>query len=325
MILVLIEHDAGEVESTSLQALTFARGLGEPLRGVAFGDGGVQALEAAGGYGIEAGTHVRAEESHAAGAWAHALADLAASTSSAAVVAAGTDRGHEILAHVGARASAPFVANCIAAERDGDAWNLARQRWGGSLLEDARVGGPLTLLTVALHAVAADAAPDAGAVGVDEIEPPFSEDDQRVRKTAFEAMDTGTVSLGDARLVVGGGRGVGSAEGFGDLDALATTLGGTVGVSRAVTSAGWRPHAEQIGQTGERIAPDLYIACGISGASQHMVGCRGAKKLLVINTDPDAPILARADYAVVGDLHQVVPAITAELARRRTDDRHHER
>ena len=110
------------------------------------------------------------------------------------------------------------------------------------------------------------------------------------------------------------------AEGFVDLDALATTLGGTVGVSRAVTSAGWRPHAEQIGQTGERIAPDLYIACGISGASQHMVGCRGAKKLLVINTDADAPILARADYAVVGDLPQVVPAITTEVARRRTDD-----
>ena len=84
-----------------------------------------------------------------------------------------------------------------------------------------------------------------------------------------------------------------------------------------MTSAGWRPHAQQIGQTGERIAPDLYVACGISGASQHMVGCRGVKKLLAINSDPDAPILAKADYAVIGDLHQVVPAITAELARRR--------
>ncbi len=118
--------------------------------------------------------------------------------------------------------------------------------------------------------------------------------------------------------MIGGGRGVGSAEGFASLDALAASLGGTVGVSRAVTSAGWRPHAQQIGQTGERIAPDLYIACGISGASQHMVGCRGAKKLLVINRDPDAPIVARADYAVIADLHQVVPAISAEIERRQS-------
>jgi electron transfer flavoprotein alpha subunit len=130
-----------------------------------------------------------------------------------------------------------------------------------------------------------------------------------------EEPEAGTISLGDARVVVGGGRGVGSAEGFADLDALAAALGGTVGVSRVVTSLGWRPHAQQVGQTGARIAPDLYIACGISGAIQHIVGCKAAKKILVINTDPEAPILAHADYAVIGDLKTVVPAITAELAR----------
>ncbi len=123
------------------------------------------------------------------------------------------------------------------------------------------------------------------------------------------------MSLGDARVVVGGGRGVGSAEGFRSLDELAALLGGAVGVSRAVTSLGWRPHAEQIGQTGTRIAPDLYIACGISGAIQHIVGCRAAKKLLAINTDPEAPILAYADYAVIGDLQKVLPAVT-EMIRR---------
>ena len=123
------------------------------------------------------------------------------------------------------------------------------------------------------------------------------------------------MSLADARVVVGGGRGVGSAEGFRSLDELAALLGGAVGVSRAVTSLGWRPHAEQIGQTGARIAPDLYIACGISGAIQHMVGCKGAKKLLAINTDPQAPILAHADYAVIGDLQKVVPAVTETIRR----------
>src|SRR5690606_344211 len=106
-------------------------------------------------------------------------------------------------------------------------------------------------------------------------------------------------SLSEARLVVGGGRGVGSAEGFTTLQTLADLLDGAVGGSRVVTNLGWRPHADQIGQTGTRIAPDLYIACGISGAIQHMVGCKGAKNVLAINTDRDAPIMSKADYAVI--------------------------
>jgi electron transfer flavoprotein alpha subunit len=114
---------------------------------------------------------------------------------------------------------------------------------------------------------------------------------------------------------VGGGRGLGGPEAFGILDELAGLLGGAVGVSRVATSAGWRPHSQQIGQTGLRIAPDLYIACGISGAIQHIVGCRAAKRILVINKDAEAPIMSRAAYAVIGDLHTVVPAISAEIRR----------
>jgi len=125
----------------------------------------------------------------------------------------------------------------------------------------------------------------------------------------------GRVSLADARVVVGGGRGVGGPEAFAALEELAGLLGGAVGVSRVVTSAGWRPHSEQVGQTGTRIAPDLYIACGISGAIQHIVGCRSAKAILAINTDPDAPIMGRATHAVIGDLHTVIPSINAELRR----------
>jgi electron transfer flavoprotein alpha subunit len=125
------------------------------------------------------------------------------------------------------------------------------------------------------------------------------------------------VSLADARVVVGGGRGVGSAEAFSELEELAGLLGAAVGVSRVVTSQGWRPHSMQVGQTGMRIAPDLYIACGISGATQHMAGCKGAKKLLAINEDGEASIFASADYAVIGDLHEIVPAISAELRKAR--------
>jgi electron transfer flavoprotein alpha subunit len=315
-MIVVVEHDSGALADVSRQALTFARGVGEPLHTVAFGEGASQAIAAAGAYRAVTGTDVRTAGAYAPAAWAQVLADIASTVGGSAVVASGTDRGNELLAHLGAKIDAPFVANCVSAEADGEGWRVSRQRWGGSLLEDARVTGTPALLSVAPYAVADDPG-DASSVEVTSVGLEPSDDDLRARVARVEATEGASVSLGDAKLVVGGGRGVGSAEGFASLDALAAALGGVVGVSRAVTSAGWRPHAEQIGQTGERIAPDLYIACGISGASQHMVGCRGADRLLAINDDEDAPILARSDYAVIGDLHQVVPAIVAELERRR--------
>ena len=125
------------------------------------------------------------------------------------------------------------------------------------------------------------------------------------------------MSLADAKVVVSGGRGAGSTEGFAAIEELAGLLGGAVGCSRAVTIAGWRPHTDQVGQTGTKIAPEIYIPCGISGATQHMAGCKGAKRILAINTDPDAPMIANADYAVIGDLHEVVPAIVAEIRKAR--------
>ena len=125
------------------------------------------------------------------------------------------------------------------------------------------------------------------------------------------------VTLATSPVVVGGGRGVGSPEGFGPLEELAGLLGGVVGCSRAVTNNGWRNHTDQVGQTGTRIAPDLYFACGISGAIQHWVGAMASKKILAINTDAEANMVTKADYAVIGDLHQVIPAISAEIRRRR--------
>jgi electron transfer flavoprotein alpha subunit len=150
---------------------------------------------------------------------------------------------------------------------------------------------------------------------VEDLRPELSDEHFRVRVVRREEPEVGKVLLTDAKVVVGGGRGVGSADGFGALEELASLLGGAVGGSRVVTNLGWRSHADQIGQTGVRIAPQLYIACGISGAIQHMVGCRGAKRILAINTDRHAPMVARADYAVIGDAQEIVPALVAELRR----------
>jgi electron transfer flavoprotein alpha subunit len=126
-----------------------------------------------------------------------------------------------------------------------------------------------------------------------------------------------TGALTSARVVVGAGRGAGSANGFDQVSELAGLLGGALGVSRVVTSLGWRPHHEQVGQTGSRISPDVYIPCGISGAIQHWAGCASSKTILAINTDENAPMMTKATYAVIGDMHEVVPAINAEIRRRR--------
>jgi electron transfer flavoprotein alpha subunit len=166
--------------------------------------------------------------------------------------------------------------------------------------------------------VAAAAADGGGPPDVDAFTPTLDDADLRVR--VAERMSEGTgggVSLADAPVVVSGGRGAGSAEGFAPIEELAALLGGAVGCSRAVTIAGWRPHTDQVGQTGTKIAPEIYIACGISGATQHMAGCRGARRILAINSDPEASIMLHADYAVIGNLHEVLPAVSAAVRKAR--------
>ena len=246
---------------------------------------------------------------------ARATVELAGRLEPSAVVAAGSERGNEVLAHVGALLDLPVAANCVEATM-GDPARVTRLRWGGSLLEEAELHGDVKLMTVAPHVVAAEPAP-VGETSVERFAPELSDADRSIRVSESTQPEASGVSLADAKVVVSGGRGAGSAEGFAIIEELAELLGAAVGCSRAVTMAGWRPHTDQVGQTGTKIAPDLYIACGISGATQHMAGCKGAKAILAINTDADAPILASADYAVIGDLHEIVPAISAELRKAR--------
>jgi electron transfer flavoprotein alpha subunit len=266
-------------------------------------------------FGVASAWVVRAGAGYAPAAWARGLAELAVARAAGAVVAAATDRGGEVLAHLGAITAQPVAAGCVSARfvSPGLA-ELTRHRWGGSLLEDATLEASLALLTVA-DTVPAAPAPAVAEVAAQSFCPDLEPADLQVR--AVESADAGGgASLATARVVVGGGRGVGGPEGFAVLEELAGLLGGTVGVSRVVTSQGWRPHRQQVGQTGTKISPELYLACGISGAIQHMAGCQGAKHIVAVNTDPDAPIIARAEYAVIGDLSQVLPALIAAIRAR---------
>jgi electron transfer flavoprotein alpha subunit len=299
--------------------VTLARSLGDTsVRTVVFGDADQVPAAALADHGVTDVYVIEPDllDGYAPQAWARVLAGLASETGATAVLAAGTDRGNEVLAHLGAMTGLPMAANCTLVTPDGgQTHRLVRHRWAGLLLEEAVMEAPVALFTVATDSVANVSAETCSPIEVHVHKPELAEDDLRVRAVESPA-GTGGVSLATARVVVGGGRGVGGPDGFAPLQELAGLLGGVVGVSRVVTSEGWRPHKQQVGQTGTKITPELYLACGISGAIQHIAGCSGAKHIIAINTDPGAPILTHADYAVIGDLHQVIPALVEALRAR---------
>jgi electron transfer flavoprotein alpha subunit len=316
--LVLVEHTAAGATPLSMEALTFARTIGGPVHALVVGSHPSTVLDQLAEQGVEAVHHPDDPRlgQFAAAAWARVAVQAASASGADAVLAAGSPRGFEVMAHAGAMLDAPVAANCTQV-RTGQPWTATRQIMGGSVLEELTLSGPPHLLTVASHAVVVEPADAPTQPEVRPFTAALRDDDLAAQLVAVEGDAAGGVDLAGAKVVVGGGRGVGGADSFGELIELADQLGGVLGVSRVVTSQGWRPHHEQVGQTGTKIAPDLYVACGISGAIQHMAGCQSAKTILAINTDADAPMVTRADYAVIGDLHAVLPAINAELRRRR--------
>jgi len=317
-LMVVLEHDRGEVPVGSLEALTAGRALaadmGAPMEAVVVGDADLTAV--AGEYGASAVHQVTNAmlSDYGPDAWGEAVAQLARSAAPAAVMAVGTDRGNEVMAQIAARLDLPFVANCLSIE-PGDSWSMTRVQWGGSLLEDSTLTADIKLVSFAHHAVEA-AAGGATTPSVTSFDADLDASLAATVITDRVVLASG-VTLSTAPVVVSGGRGVGSEDAFAPLEELAELLGGRVGCSRAVTNNGWRPHSDQVGQTGTRIAPEIYIACGISGAIQHWVGAMASKNILAINTDSDANMVTKAGYAVIADLHEVVPAISAEIRRRR--------
>lgn len=328
MLLTVLEHDRGAMAEAAREALTFGRGLakslGADIEALLIGSDDPALVAEAGAYGAAAVHTVMNPVLSDFGpeAWGEAVARMVGELTPAAVLAGGSERSNEVMAQAAARLDLPLVSNCTAINPSGadgpgrsGGWSITRIQWGGSLLEDVTLTAALPLVTCGLHAVAAEPLPAPVSPTVTALEIDL---DPALARTVVKdrvVLEAG-VTLPTAPVVVGGGRGVGSAEGFGPLEELAGLLGGRVGCSRAVTNNGWRPHSDQVGQTGTRIAPEVYIASGISGAIQHWVGAMGSKHILAVNTDPDANMVTKADWAVIGDLHEVIPAISAEIRRR---------
>ncbi len=325
MIAVLVETDSTGASLVTLEALTFARSLAErsglgPVHALVVGPVDEPLLAQLADQGV-ALVHQALDErltAYAAAAWAAALAQVVLEVAAAAVLAAGTPLGNEVLAHLATRLDVAMAANVLAVEEVRPLM-VTRQVVGGAALEEMRLEDGVAVFTLAGHACDPESVAEPTTPRVSPFSPTLVASDFRaqVARTEHGVADS-SGALTKARVVVGAGRGAGGPGGFADLLELTELLGGALGVSRVVTSLGWRPHHEQVGQTGSQIAPELYIACGISGAIQHWAGCQNSKTVLAINTDADAPMVTRAHYAVIGDLHEIVPAINAEIRRRQT-------
>lgn len=324
MILVYVETTPDGVNEVSLETVTFARGLaaaggGVPIDAVVVGPAPEGVPAALATYGVRTVHHADGDDfdrfSGAATATVVAAARQAAG--SVVVMAGGTNRGNEVMARVATQLSVAMAANVVSFGGLSP-FVVTRQVVGGAALEEMRLSQRPAVFTVAGHAVEPEAAPEPGAGTLQPLAVVLAPEDLVVRVVSVEHAGTDdSGSLKSARIVVGAGRGAGGPDGFKGVIELADLLGGSLGVSRVVTSLGWRPHHEQVGQTGSRISPEVYIPCGISGAIQHWAGCASSKVILAINTDPEAPMMTKATYAVVGDMHEVVPAINEEIRRRR--------
>lgn len=314
-VLVLVEVEADGISLVSCEALTVGSVLGDELHAFVLGATSQGVLADAADYGV-AVVHEATDPAfarYAAAAWAGALADCVSQVAPSTVIAGGTPKGTEVLAHLAARLDVPMAANVVDITSL-EPLEVERQVAGGAVLERSHLADAPALFTIAGHAFEAARADVRGAAEVEQSAATPDPSDLRAQVTRVEEAAGGDSSgLATARVVVGVGRGAGGEDGFARADALAERLGGVVGVSRVVTSMGWRPHHEQIGQSGTRISPDVYLAFGISGAAQHWAGCSSAKTIIAVNSDSGAPMVTKADYAVIGDMHEVLEALLEEL------------
>lgn len=317
---VFVENSQGQIPAVAQEAIGAARnvaaGLGQPLTGLVMGQDVSGVANGAFDLGVDAVlgaddatlAHFRVE------AVGPLVAQLAGERNPAVLVVGGSTRGRDLAAWVAAELEAGLVPDGIEVKVEDSSVKVTRPVYAGKLLADVHITGGLQVIT--LRSRAFPKAEPTGKSGTPEwVNTAVAEDEINTKVVGFEGKE-GTVSLTDASIIVSGGRGVGGPEGFAPVKELANTLGGALGASRAAVDAGWIPYDHQVGQTGKTVSPDLYIACGISGAIQHQAGMRTAKIIVAVNKDPDAPIFKLAHYGIVGDLFKVLPVLAAEFKKR---------
>jgi electron transfer flavoprotein alpha subunit len=316
-ILVFLEQRDGQIRSVSREALgeatRLAASLGGPVTGVccASSDPGLGSLGDAGADKVLLAKH-EAFAHYDGGGFAAAVAAAVAAVQAKVVLFPASSLGKDLAARVAARLGVGLASDCTKLTAEGGKLVASRPVFAAKAIQ--KVGFPASPALASLRPKAFAAVEGAGkSCAVEEL--PFAWDASapRAKVTGMAGGKSGKVDLTEAEVIVSGGRGVKGPEHFTLVEQLAEALGGSVGASRAVVDAGWRPHGEQVGQTGKTVSPKLYVAIGISGAIQHLAGMTSSRCIVAINKDPDAPIFKVADYGIVGDLFEVVPALTEAI------------
>jgi electron transfer flavoprotein alpha subunit len=304
------------LDPTALELVTLARRLDDAPVAVALGPGAGAAVASLGDHGaarVLVGDDPVFADSPGRPA-AHVLGELIEQRTPSLVLFPGTYEGRDVAGRIQGRLGLALMSNAT----DVPALDLARTEiFGGTKVVDVELAGPSPhLVLVRPRSIVAE--PSGGAAEVEELAIAIPDGLRRVAVTERHDEAASGPRLEEAAVVISGGRGLGGQEAFTLLDDLASAIGGAaVGASRAAVDAGWVPYSYQVGQTGKTVKPAVYLAIGISGALQHVVGMKGARRIVAINKDPEAPMLRMADLGVVGDLFELVPALTEEIRRRR--------
>jgi electron transfer flavoprotein alpha subunit len=248
---------------------------------------------------------------HASAAVATAVASVALAEGAEAVLLSHTSYGKDIAPRVAVKLSAGYVPDVVALNLQNGEVIATRPVYAGKARVDVKATTPVKVFSLRPNVFTASAS-DAGAPSIRDVKVEFNEKDFAA-KVVETRVNTGKRDVSEADIVVSGGRGLKAPENFNLVEELADVLGGAVGASRAVVDAGWRPHSEQVGQTGKTVSPSLYVACGVSGAVQHLAGMSSSKYIVAINKDKDAPIFSVADYGIIGDAFEVIPVLTKEV------------
>ena len=319
-------NEDGTAKNVGLELLTpgkmMAGKQGGLLTAVIIGGQVTPAIEAATAYGAEQILVVEGPEyaHYSTDAYANAICKLVEKHGPTSMLIGATNNGRDLGPRVACRLKTGLTADCTALDIDEESGNVAwtRPAFGGNLMATIMCPNTRPQIGTVRPGVFKKSAPIEGSAAV--IREDIHMDPKDIRTQVLEIIQEMTaeeVNLEDAEIIVSGGRGVGGPDGFAPIRALAEALGATVGASRAAVDAGWIPHAHQVGQTGKTVGPKLYIACGISGAIQHLAGMSGSDTIVAINKDPEAPIFDVADYGVVGDLFEVLPVLTEEIKKAR--------
>ncbi|HLI73402.1 MAG TPA: electron transfer flavoprotein subunit alpha/FixB family protein [Acidimicrobiales bacterium] len=312
---VLAESAEGGLTSTTLELLTEARSLGSTVEAVAWGAGTAGVADELGKYG--------ASTVYDVGDLGDALPGAPVAAAMAALIEGGqrpdvvlvpaTYDGRDVAGRLSARIDVPVITNVVGLSVEGDDVLSQHGLFGGTQVATAKFTGPKPWVFVVRAKSFAAEPGDGAAAQVTSVEVPDLGATGAAKILARHEEERTGPKLDEADVVVSGGRGLGGAEHYAMIEELAKLLRGAAGASRAIVDAGWVPYSHQVGQTGKTVKPTVYIACGISGATQHMVGMKGSKNIVAINKDADAPIFSIADLGIVGDVHKVVPKLIEAL------------